>query len=228
MSVALKELNVLLVEDEAKIRDLLAGVMEKVFKKVITAQNGEEGLKKFKKFNPNIVITDILMPIRDGLEMSKDIRAISPETPIVVLSAFNDKDKLMQAIEIGVNKYLLKPIDMDELIYAIETLAKAKIDSSNLIEIGKNYAFSPTKKVLIKNGVEIPLTKKELAFVSLLINRLGTLVLHSDIKKNVWIGESVSDAAIRTFIKRVRDKVGSDFIKNIPGLGYKIDAKYDF
>ena len=225
MSVALKELSVLLVEDEAKIRDLLAGVMEKVFKKVITAQNGEEGLKKFKKFNPNIVITDILMPIRDGLEMSKDIRAISPETPIVVLSAFNDKDKLMQAIEIGINKYLLKPIDMDELIYAIETLAKAKIDSSNLIEIGKNYTFSPTKKVLIKNGVEIPLTKKELAFISLLINRLGTLVLHSDVKKNVWIGESVSDAAIRTFIKRVRDKVGADFIKNIPGLGYKIDTK---
>ena len=225
MSVALKELSVLLVEDEAKIRDLLASVMEKVFKKVITAQNGEEGLKKFKKFNPNIVITDILMPIRDGLEMSKDIRAISPETPIVVLSAFNDKDKLMQAIEIGINKYLLKPIDMDELIYAIETLAKAKIDSSNLIEIGKNYTFSPTKKVLIKNGVEIPLTKKELAFVSLLINRLGTLVLHSDIKKNVWIGESVSDAAIRTFIKRVRDKVGANFIKNIPGLGYKIDTK---
>ncbi|MBQ9876880.1 MAG: response regulator transcription factor [Campylobacter sp.] len=225
MSVALKELSVLLVEDEAKIRDLLASVMEKVFKKVITAQNGEEGLKKFKKFNPNIVITDILMPIRDGLEMSKDIRAISPETPIVVLSAFNDKDKLMQAIEIGINKYLLKPIDMDELIYAIETLAKAKIDSSNLIEIGKNYTFSPTKKVLIKNGVEIPLTKKELAFISLLINRLGTLVLHSDIKKNVWIGESVSDAAIRTFIKRVRDKVGANFIKNIPGLGYKIDTK---
>ena len=225
MSVALKELSVILVEDEAKIRDLLASVMEKVFKKVITAQNGEEGLKKFKKFNPNIVITDILMPIRDGLEMSKDIRAISPETPIVVLSAFNDKDKLMQAIEIGINKYLLKPIDMDELIYAIETLAKAKIDSSNLIEIGKNYTFSPTKKVLIKNGVEIPLTKKELAFISLLINRLGTLVLHSDIKKNVWIGESVSDAAIRTFIKRVRDKVGANFIKNIPGLGYKIDTK---
>ena len=225
MSVALKELSVLLVEDEAKIRDLLASVMEKVFKKVITAQNGEEGLKKFKKFNPNIVITDILMPIRDGLEMSKDIRAISPGTPIVVLSAFNDKDKLMQAIEIGINKYLLKPIDMDELIYAIETLAKAKIDSSNLIEIGKNYTFSPTKKVLIKNGVEIPLTKKELAFISLLINRLGTLVLHSDIKKNVWIGESVSDAAIRTFIKRVRDKVRAIFIKNIPGLGYKIDTK---
>ena len=225
MSGALKELSVLLVEDEAKIRDLLAGVMEKVFKKVIAAQNGEEGLKKFKKFNPNIVITDILMPIRDGLEMSKDIRAISPETPIVVLSAFNDKDKLMQAIEIGINKYLLKPIDMDELIYAIETLAKAKIDSSNLIEIGKNYTVSPTKKVLIKNGVEIPLTKKELAFISLLINRLGTLVLHSDIKKNVWIGESVSDAAIRTFIKRVRDKVGANFIKNIPGLGYKIDTK---
>ncbi|HEG3654954.1 TPA: helix-turn-helix domain-containing protein, partial [Campylobacter jejuni] len=70
---------------------------------------------------------------------------------------------------------------------------------------------------------EIVLTKKELAFISLLLKQPGALVLHEDIKKNVWIGEHVSDIAVRTFIKRVRDKVGEDFIKNVPSLGYKIN-----
>ncbi|EAI8334179.1 helix-turn-helix domain-containing protein, partial [Campylobacter coli] len=69
------------------------------------------------------------------------------------------------------------------------------------------------------------LTKKELAFISLLLKQPGVLVLHEDIKKNVWIGEHVSDTAVRTFIKRVRDKVGEKFIKNVPGLGYKINIE---
>lgn len=222
---ALKNLSVLLVEDEAKIRESLVEVLSDEFKEVISAQNGDEGLKKFKKYNPSIVITDILMPIKDGLVMAKEIKEISPNTPVVVLSAFNDKEKLLTAIDVGIDKYLLKPIDMDELILAVEGLAKSRISSANIIEVGKGFSFSTTKRVLLKDDVEIPLTKKELAFVSLLINRLDTLVLHGDIKKNVWVGEKVSDAAIRTFIKRIRDKVGTDFIKNVPGLGYKISSK---
>lgn len=224
MKQSLNNLVALLVEDESKIRESMANALKESFKDVITAQNGDEGIKKFRKYNPNIVITDILMPIKNGLDMSKEIKEISPETPVVVLSAFNDKDKLIKAIDVGVDKYLLKPIDMDELIFALETLAKSKIESVNLIDIGHGYQFSTTKKTLIKEGKEISLTKKELAFISLLINRFGTLVLHADIKKNVWVGEKVSDAAIRTFIKRVRDKVGTEFIKNVPGLGYKIDG----
>lgn len=225
MSNTLSSLVILLVEDEHKIRETMTDAIHTVFPNVISAQNGDEGLKKFRKFNPNIVLTDILMPIKDGLNMSKEIKEISPDTPIIVLSAFSDKDMLLKAIDVGVDKYLLKPIDMDELIIAIQTLAKAKIEAANTIDVGNGYLFSVAKRVLIKNDKEIPLTKKELAFISLLINRLGTLVLHDDIKRNVWIGEKVSDAAIRTFIKRVRDKVGSDFIKNVPGLGYKIDIK---
>ena len=64
-----------------------------------------------------------------------------------------------------------------------------------------------------------------LKFHLLLIKRLGTLVLHDEIKSVVWVGESVTEAAIRTFVKRVRDKVGNSFIKNVPGLGYKIDRR---
>lgn len=226
MNKMLKNLTVLLVEDEEKIRNSMGSAMEAAFNKVILAQNGDEGLKKFKKFNPDIVITDISMPIMDGLDMASGIRNISKDTPIIVLSAFSEKEKLLKAIDVGIDKYIIKPIDMEELFEAISFLATSKISGANIIEIGTGYAFNKSKRVLVQNDVEIPLTKKELAFISILVKRLGTLVLHEEIKNTVWIGEKVSDAAIRTFIKRIRDKVGSNLIKNVPGLGYKIEINF--
>ncbi|AGZ81273.2 response regulator transcription factor [Campylobacter fetus] len=224
MSDILKSLTVLFVEDEDKIRTSMGSAMEGIFAKVILAGNGDEGLKKFKKFNPDVIVTDISMPIMDGLDMSKEIRDISKDTPIVILSAFSEKEKLLKAIEIGIDKYIIKPIDMEELFEAISVLAQDKISTTNIVEIGGGYSFNKTKRVLVKNQEEIALTKKELAFISILVKRLGTLVLHEEIKNSVWVGEKVSDAAIRTFIKRIRDKVGANLIKNIPGLGYKIET----
>ncbi|EAI4321672.1 response regulator transcription factor [Campylobacter fetus] len=224
MSDILKSLTVLFVEDEDKIRTSMGSAMEGIFAKVILAGNGDEGLKKFKKFNPDVIVTDISMPIMDGLDMSKEIRDISKDTPIVILSAFSEKEKLLKAIEIGIDKYIIKPIDMEELFEAISVLAQDKISTTNIVEIGGGYSFNKTKRVLVKNQEEIALTKKELAFISILVKRLGTLVLHKEIKNSVWVGEKVSDAAIRTFIKRIRDKVGANLIKNIPGLGYKIET----
>ncbi len=217
MSDILKSLTVLFVEDEDKIRTSMGSAMEGIFAKVILAGNGDEGLKKFKKFNPDVIVTDISMPIMDGLDISKD-------TPIVILSAFSEKEKLLKAIEIGIDKYIIKPIDMEELFEAISVLAQDKISTTNIVEIGGGYSFNKTKRVLVRNQEEIALTKKELAFISILVKRLGTLVLHEEIKNSVWVGEKVSDAAIRTFIKRIRDKVGANLIKNIPGLGYKIET----
>lgn len=202
----------------------MGNAMEGIFAKVILAGNGDEGLKKFKKFNPDVIVTDISMPIMDGLDMSKEIRDISKDTPIVILSAFSEKEKLLKAIEIGIDKYIIKPIDMEELFEAISVLAQDKISTTNIVEIGGGYSFNKTKRVLVRNQEEIALTKKELAFISILVKRLGTLVLHEEIKNSVWVGEKVSDAAIRTFIKRIRDKVGANLIKNIPGLGYKIET----
>ncbi|MDO5045376.1 response regulator transcription factor [Campylobacter sp.] len=221
----LKDLTILLVEDENRARESMGEIFANEFKKVVTAGNGDEGLKKFKKFSPDIVVTDIAMPIMDGLDMSKEIKEISKNTPIVVLSAFSEKERLLKAIDVGIDKYLMKPIDMDELFLILQNIAKSKIESVNLVEIGDGYLFNQTKRVLVKDEVEITLTKKELAFVSLLVKRLGTLVLIEEIKNVVWVGEKVSEAAIRTFVKRIRDKVGAEFIKNVPGLGYKIDLR---
>ncbi|EOI2586410.1 butyrate response regulator transcription factor BumR, partial [Campylobacter jejuni] len=204
-------------------RESLINVLSERFSKVIGAQNGDEGLKKFKKFKPDLVITDIAMPIMDGLDMAREIKEISDDVPIVVLSAYSEKERLLRSIDIGIDKYLIKPVDIEELFKVLDCLVGEKIEANMLVKISEEYQFNKTKRTLIHNGKEIVLTKKELAFISLLLKQPGVLVLHEDIKKNVWIGEHVSDTAVRTFIKRVRDKVGEDFIKNVPSLGYKIN-----
>ena len=225
MNKILKNLTVLLVEDDSDSKKIMHDVLSDNFEKVFTAQNGDEGLKKFKKYNPNMVITDVFMPISDGLDMTRYIKEISKDTPVIVLSAHSEKETLLKAIDVGVDKYLIKPIMADDLLNTLENVAKNKIETSNIIQVASGYSFNKIKRVLIRDGVEISLTKKELAFISLLIKRLGTLVLHDEIKSVVWVGESVTEAAIRTFVKRVRDKVGNNFIKNVPGLGYKIDRR---
>ena len=225
MNKILKNLTVLLVEDDSDSKKIMHDVLSDNFEKVFTAQNGDEGLKKFKKYNPNMVITDVFMPISDGLDMTRYIKEISKDTPVIVLSAHSEKETLLKAIDVGVDKYLIKPIMADDLLKTIENVAKSKIETANIIQVANGYSFNKIKRVLIRDGVEISHTKKELAFISLLIKRLGTLVLHDEIKSVVWVGESVTEAAIRTFVKRVRDKVGNNFIKNVPGLGYKIDRR---
>ncbi|MCR4942500.1 MAG: response regulator transcription factor, partial [Campylobacter sp.] len=217
MDASLKNLSILIVEDESEIRELMKDVLQSEFGKVILAQNGDEGLKKFKKFNPDVVLTDIAMPIVDGLSMTESIKQISKDTPVIALSAYSEKEKLLRAIDVGINKYITKPIDVDEFLLTLRSLLSEKLELTNIIKISDEYSFNKNKKVLVKNGQNIQLTKKEFAFISLLVSRLDEVVLHDEIKSIVWLGENVSEAAIRTFVKRIRDKLGADLVKNIPG-----------
>lgn len=218
----LKKLSVLYVEDEENVRKALCAAIEDEFGEFMSASDGSEGLKKFKKYKPDIVITDILMPIKDGLEMSKEIREISKDTVIVVLSAFSEREKLLSAIDHGINKYLIKPIYPDDLLSLLINIAIQKFSLSSVIDFGRGYEFDVNKKILTKNGENIYLTRKEMLFISFLAGNVGTFTLHEDIKRSIWAGKKVDDAAIRTFVKRIRDKTDKDFIKNVPSLGYKI------
>ena len=88
------------------------------------------------------------------------INEISPTTPIIALSAFSDKEKLLKAIEVGVDKYILKPVDMDELLLAIENIARSKFKNMNIIKITDELQYNPASKHLLGNNQEILLTKK--------------------------------------------------------------------
>lgn len=221
----LSKLTVLFVEDEQDLREALEGAIGDEFAKFIVARDGDDGLKKFKKYKPDIVITDIMMPVIDGLSMAQEIKHMSKQTPIVILSAFSEKERLLSAIDVGIDKYLIKPIDPDELLKTLKLISQELLLHNDLVELGFGYQFDKSRRVLVKEEKTIFLTKKELLFISVLVKNLGVFVLHDEIKKYVWTNKKVTDSAIRTFIKRVREKTDKEFIKNIPGLGYKINTE---
>lgn len=115
----LRTLSVLYVEDEESVRDGLSRYMKRRFASVDTAANGKEGLDKFKLGHYDIVVTDVRMPTMDGLEMARQIKAIRDEVPVIVVTAYNETDYFMRAIDIGVDRYVKKPVDPEELIGAI-------------------------------------------------------------------------------------------------------------
>ncbi|MDD5228244.1 MAG: EAL domain-containing protein [Methylococcales bacterium] len=119
----LKNFTVLCVEDEVDVREELAQFLKRRVKKLYLASNGVEGLALFQEHAPDIVITDILMPIMNGLDMTKAIKLINPDVPIIVTTAFNDPDFFLRAIEIGVSKYVLKPVEIRPFLDSLNEVA---------------------------------------------------------------------------------------------------------
>jgi len=216
----LTQLKILIVEDEKRLSQLLKDAISEYFFSVIIAKDGKEGLKKFKSFKPDIVITDIMMPFCDGLEMTQKIKELDESVPIIVLSAHSDKEKLLKAIDLGINKYFIKPFDPDELIEHIRKIAP-KLNKQKKVFLKENFVFDNNTMSLYKDGKIINITKREKEFLFLLIKYQNTIVSTEDIKSNLW-NEDVSDERLRTFIKRLRIKTSKDIIENILGQGYLI------
>lgn len=133
-AVGLKDLSILYVEDDHFLREKVMDFLKMRFNKVDEAVNGKDGLTRFYELKPDIVITDIKMPVMDGLEMSKRIKLTNPETPILILTAFSETDSLMKAIEIGVDRYVRKPVEGENLM---EMIAKCALPILQKREIMK-------------------------------------------------------------------------------------------
>lgn len=218
----LKNLKILIVEDEKRLAQLLKDSISNSFFSVVIASNGEDGLKKFKSFKPDIIITDIMMPFCDGLEMTLKIKELDESIPIIVLSAHSDKEKLLKAIDLGINKYFIKPFDPEELLEHINKLA-LKLNKQKQSKLKEDFIFDNNSLSLYKNNSLISLTKREKELFYLLIKHKNQLVTTKDLKENLW-NDEVNDEALRTFIKRVRIKTSKDLIENVSGQGYLISV----
>lgn len=215
----LKELKILLVEDEESIARLLKEAIGENFHSFSVAKDGVEGIEFFKKIKPDIVITDIMMPRMSGLEMAKELKEVSPKTPIIVLSAFSEKEKLFSAIDIGINKYFLKPFDTDELLDYIESIAPKLVHKT--VELEDGFLFNVSTNSLYKNERFVALTKNEAKFLAILSKNRDALLDEGSIKEVLW-QEEVSDERVRTFIRRLRAKTSKKLIINVKGVGYRL------
>lgn len=127
--LSLKKLSLLIVEDEKNLAKLLKDALLEFFQKTNVAYDGEEGLMFYEALEPDIVITDIMIPKLSGLEMAKKIKEINPNQHIIILSAYSDTQKLLNAIDVGVVKYFIKPFDPDELLEYISSISQKILKS---------------------------------------------------------------------------------------------------
>ena len=217
----MKSLKVLIVEDEIKLANLIKASIKELFFKVNIAKDGIEGLKKFQSFKPDIIISDITMPNLDGLEMCQKIREES-NIPIVILSAYSQKEKLLKAIDLGINKYFIKPFDIEEFLEYLKNLSK-NIKKIKTYKLKDNFVFDNNSVCLYKDEILINLTKREREFLNILIKNKNSLVKKEDIKTLLW-NEDVSDERLRTFIKRLRLKTSKYLVENVSSQGYLISV----
>lgn len=120
------DLVLLYVEDEASIREEMIDILELDFEHIHVATNGQEGLEMFQKFHPDLIISDIQMPLMDGITMSQEILSIDPEAKIILTTAFNEQGYLEKAKEAGIKGYVNKPLNINELFEQIEAVLASK------------------------------------------------------------------------------------------------------
>ena len=220
----LKRVTLLYVEDEENLARLMQEAIAHEFDRFLLAHNGKEGLERFRKSRPDIVVTDITMPEMDGLAMAEAIRKLSPETPVIVLSAYSDKEKLLGAIDTGIRKYFIKPFDPEELLDYLKDLS-GEIAARERYRLGEDFLYDRREHRLYRREETIPLTNRELKLIDALIDEPGHLLDREAIRKLLWNDLSPSADAVRVFIMRLRDKTAKNFIRSESGRGYSIDVR---
>jgi DNA-binding response OmpR family regulator len=217
----LNAFSVLYVEDEDGIRKNIEEILQHLFKETNSASNASEAYSKYLEFNPDLIITDIKMGSETGIDLIKKIRKSDSKTRIIISSAHTDLDYLLQAAELHLVKYIVKPITQDKLMNALEAFVNT-YNEDKIYNLNPNWIFD-YKESIISNGNELfTLTKKENTFLRLLITK-NRLITYEELENSVWDDDSIMTAnAMRLFIKNFRKKLPENFLKNIQGVGYKL------
>lgn len=218
-------LKVLVAEDEFYIRDLICKNLTNSGYTSICAKDGQEAMDLFENNHFDIVITDIMMPFVDGITLSKRIRQINKDIPLIILTAldtFADKEKGFTS---GADDYMVKPVDMQEMLLRVKSLLRRyKVISDNKLEHKSTLLNFQTQSCTIK-GKQIDLTIKEFQLLYKLLSSPNRIFTREQLMNEIWGFDSESyERTVDTHIKRLREKITTkDFmIVTVRGLGYKV------
>jgi two-component system, OmpR family, alkaline phosphatase synthesis response regulator PhoP len=220
--------KILLVDDEQDILDFLGYNLRKEGFDVSVASNGKDAIELAKKVHPHLVILDVMMPEMDGIETCREMREI-PElknTMIAFLTARNEDYSQIAGFDVGADDYITKPIKPRVLSSRIKALLRRlspEEKSSDRIDLGE-IQIDLDRFVVIKNGEEINLPKKEFKLLALLAAKPGKVFTREVILQQIWGDEViVGDRTIDVHVRKLREKLGEDYIKTIKGIGYKFE-----
>jgi two-component system, OmpR family, response regulator VanR len=212
--------TILCVEDEAGIRKRLVNTLKYYFDDVYEAANGEDGYDLYLEYKPDIILSDIEMPSKNGVEMVSKIREDDFFTIIIMVTAYSNEEYLLDLINLNINHYILKPVNSDNLLNGIAQALNKKL-SQNLKFSDECYFDVKRYELIFKEEV-ISLRKRDKEFLNLLYENKNQVVTYEFIEEYIWKDKIMSMSALKTFIKELRQKLPFDFIENVPQTGYKL------
>tara|TARA_B110000503_G_scaffold51820_1_gene83520 strand:- start:415 stop:1089 length:675 start_codon:yes stop_codon:yes gene_type:complete len=222
--------TILIIDDEADIRDILSYNLKKEGYNVLTAENGKHGIEIAKKNIPDLILLDIMMPEMDGIEACELLKADNETKDILIcfLTARSEDYSQIAGFNAGADDYVTKPVKPKLLISRIKAILRR---NQSLIEFSTtdntDLIINKEKYEVMKSGVVIHLPKKEFSLLALLSSKPGKVFDRNVILETVWGTDIVvGDRTIDVHIRKLREKIGEDYIKTVKGVGYKfIEAK---
>lgn len=222
--------SVLIIDDEEDIRDILAYNLKKEGFTVNTASNGKDGIEIARSSQPDIIILDVMMPEMDGIEVCDTLRN-DPSTKhirICFLTARSEDYSQIAGLDAGADDYVAKPIKPRVLISRIKALLRRNVnleDDSAITENGSLH-IDREKYLVVNNGETVHLPRKEFELLALLASKPEKVFDRDFILESVWgTGVVVGDRTIDVHVRKLRGKIGDDYIKTVKGVGYKFSLK---
>jgi two-component system alkaline phosphatase synthesis response regulator PhoP len=219
--------KVLIADDDPDILEILRYNLAQEGYEVITAKDGDEALEKARKHQPELIVLDVMMPRKTGVEVCQWLRAQTAfqKTLIIFLTAISDDLAQIKGLETGADDYLTKPLSPKVFLSRIQALFRRLPASSDERALRfNNLSIDPDRFVVEIDSQEISLAKKEFELLYLLAQKPGRVFLRQEIMNQVWGNEViVGDRTIDVHIRKIRQKLGIDCITTVKGVGYKFD-----
>lgn len=221
-----KARKVLIADDEPDILEILKYNLSAEGYEVVTAKDGDEALEKARRFQPDLVVLDVMMPKKTGVEVCELLRAqaIFKETLILFLTAVNDENTQIKGLETGADDYISKPVSPKVFITRVNALFRRLNKTEARILTVENMVIDPERFIVKVDEQEIILAKKEFELLYLLAIKPGRVFLRHEILNQVWGNDViVGDRTIDVHIRKIRQKLGVDCITTVKGVGYKFE-----
>lgn len=218
--------KILIADDEPDILEILKYNLSSEGYQVITAKDGDEALDRAKFFHPDMIVLDIMMPKKNGVEVCEILRKQPAfrETLILFLTALSDEGTQVKGLETGADDYVSKPVSPKVFLSKVNSLFRRLKKSENKIIKINGLEIDPERFVVIYEGKEFTLAKKEFELLYLLASKPGRVFLRNEILSQVWGAEViVGDRTIDVHIRKIRQKLGLDCITTVKGVGYKFE-----
>ncbi len=236
-----KKLSILFIEDHEELRIQTTKILKKLFDTVDTFTNGQDALNQYINYNQenlryyDAVLTDIRMPIMDGIELTEKIYKLNQSQVIIVISAYDETKYLLRLINLGIEQFIKKPVKYDDLLKTFLNISQKSLHNSqdkplNIMEtkLDKDTIYSKNTKSINKNTLNIYLTKFEIIFIELLLKSLGKIYSNEEISLHYTSLDEIIDASnIRKLVSKLRKKLPEGSLESIYGIGYKLIPYYD-